>query len=155
MNKNELNSELIPWGLKPINKNGRKIMQGSCLLKDNWIKNSMKFNKNWKRLKRRRKKQGRLWRLCSKTLQLWMAHSPKWWRRWRMQKFVMKKHWPQHWLDIKKRWNCWWGASINSLIRRKGDLACQMPKFWIEGASVKKIEKITMWASETCEKTML
>jgi len=39
---------------------GRKIMLGLCLFKDSWIKNSMRFNRSWKRFKRRRRKQGRL-----------------------------------------------------------------------------------------------
>ncbi len=48
MNKRALSTGLIPWSLKPIRRNGRKIMQGPCLFKDRWIKNSMKLNKSWK-----------------------------------------------------------------------------------------------------------
>jgi hypothetical protein len=42
----EQDTVLIPLNLKPTNMNGRKIMQVLCLLKDNWIKNSMRFNKS-------------------------------------------------------------------------------------------------------------
>jgi hypothetical protein len=70
MSESALNTILIPLNLKPTNKNGRKIMQVLCLFKDNWIKNSMRFNRSWKRPKRRRRKQGRLWRLCNRTSRL-------------------------------------------------------------------------------------
>jgi hypothetical protein len=59
MNKNALSIALIPWNLKPISRSRRR-MQGSRLFKDNWIKNFMRFNKSWKKLKRKRREQGRL-----------------------------------------------------------------------------------------------
>jgi len=44
MSESMLNNLLIPLSLKPINKNGRRIMHVLCLLKDNWIKNSTRLN---------------------------------------------------------------------------------------------------------------
>jgi hypothetical protein len=48
-----------PLEFEALRRSGKR-MQGSCLFKDNWIKNFMKLNTSWKKLKRKRREQRRL-----------------------------------------------------------------------------------------------